>query len=99
MPSRVAPVRARRVVDAGAGCASAFGSGFGEAVTFGFGVGSVVGVGFGVGSVVGVGAGVGVVVGVGFGVGFGIPSPSVPPLALIVAVASKDWPLIVALFV
>ena len=92
MPSSVAPVRARRVVGAGAGCASAFGSGFGEAVVgAGAGVGSVVGAGAGVGSVVGVGAGV--------RVGFTVPSPSVPPEALIVAVASRLAPLIVALFV
>jgi len=40
-------------------------------------------------------------VGTGAGVGFGVvlPSPSVPPDALIVAVASRLLPLIVARFV
>ena len=70
-------------------------------VTLGSGVLSTVGtvgVGFGAG-VVGVGSGVGSVVGVGAGAGVGFTVPSVPPLALIVAVASRLAPLIVALFV
>ena len=69
----------------------------------GFGEG-VVGVGSGFGSwagVVGVGSGVGSVdgSGVGAGVCFTVPSPSVPPPAFTVAVASRDAPLMVALLV
>ena len=81
------------------------GLGLGAGVTLGVGLGVVDGVGSGVGVAVGVGLGAGVTLGVGLGVvdgvgsGVVVPSPSVPPDALISTEDSYLVPFTDAMFV